>query len=94
MDKYTLLKPITFEGTEVTELEYDLNILTGRALIGLSERMSGSTAQQLMPYTAPAFQAEAFAVAAQKPVELIQSLTGADFVEVTGRVLSFLLGQE
>jgi hypothetical protein len=95
MEKYKLLKPITFEGEEVTEIEYDFDSLKGRDIIKAEREVgiAGSGDAKLMLYASPEFQSVVFAKAAKQPVELIQDLYAPDFAEVTALVMSFLMAR-
>lgn len=95
MQTYTLLKPITFEGEEITALEYDFDDLTGRDLIS-AERATGLAATgdvKLTPILSQEFQAHIFAKASKKPIDLILSLKGPDFAEACALTLVFLTNQ-
>lgn len=85
---YRLVKPITFEGTEIAEIEYDFDLLTGKDLIK-AERQMGD-AMVSIPALSMEYQSLVFATAAKKPIELIHALKGPDFSEVCARALVFL----
>lgn len=93
MEKYKLLKPITFEGEEVTEIEYDLDAINGSVVIATERELGASGDIKAVPYASPEFHALIFAKAAKKPAEFVLALKAPDFVEVTSVVHLFLLGQ-
>lgn len=90
MDKYTLLKPITFEEKQITELDYDFDSLDGSDLIKAEHEIDLSVVQ-LTPFTSLEYQAVVFAKAAKQPIELISKLKPKDFAEVTARTAAFLM---
>lgn len=92
--RYELLKPITFEGSEITELAYDFESLSGDDIIRAEREVGLASGDvKVMLYASPEFQAAVFARACSKPVELIRRLKAPDFAEVTSRVMGFLMAQ-
>lgn len=90
--KITLKKPINFEGEVITELNLDLDSLTGRDMIEAQKEI------QSMDVPIQEFNKEYLAVVAAKacgrPTDLIPLLGIKDFSTVTVQVQNFLLGEE
>jgi len=84
-----LQTPVEFEGATVSELELDLDSLTGADLIAAERESNGPVSEMSKGY-----QAALAARAAGKPLELIHALKARDFTEVTVRVQGFLLGMD
>ena len=87
-----LSKPHNFEGAEYTEIDMDLDSLTGndieeaQRLVTL-EKKGGS----VMPEFNKAYCAQIAAQSSKQPVELIRSLPVRDYNKVTSEVQDFLL---
>lgn len=89
---YKLIRPINFEGKDVTEFAYDLWEIDGNAQIRAERAVGLATGDaKANLYASPEYLSELFAAAANKPVELIRSLKGPDFAAVTNMVTAFLL---
>lgn len=93
---YTLLRPISFDGLEITELTLDFEELSGDDLLRCSRQAQTISPDEVAPVKALslAYQVALAAKAAGVPVELIQSLKAKDFTQVTQRAQNFLLVQE
>lgn len=94
--EYKLLRPILFDGEEVTSLTFDFEKLTGQDLIACASQAKAIAPDEYplvlavhMPY-----QITVAAKAAGVPAELIQALKAKDFTQVTQRAQNFLLVQE
>lgn len=94
---YTLKKPITFEGKEVSELTLDFESLTGQDLITAERQyvrsVPGNELANLKELMKE-MQLYIAALAAKCPPELILSLGLKDAAEVTRLVQVFILGDE
>ena len=88
-----LKKPIEHEGQTVTELELDLEGLTGEDMTQAEAEhavMTGGASSVLE--LSKAYLMHVAARAAKLPVETIKSLDARDFTRVTMEVQNFLLG--
>lgn len=90
--KIRLKKSVNFEGEVITELNLDLDSLTGRDMIEAQKEI------QSMDVPIQEFNKEYLAVVAAKacgrPTDLIPLLGIKDFSTVTVQVQNFLLGEE
>lgn len=94
MEKYTLTKPINYEGEVITEIHMDLEGLSvqnleraereARALLTKKESMQ-------VPETNKKYQACVAAKAAGLPLDVIRSLCGKDYTQICLLVMNFLL---
>lgn len=96
-NKYTLQRPITFEGQEIKELHFDFDKLDGKDLLTCVK-----VARQIDPeesIAAPvrvftmSYQIAVAAAAAGVTIDHIQALKGVDFTQVTQLAANFLIGQ-
>lgn len=86
----TLSKEVTFEGQEYSELQLDLEALTGRDLVSAEAEafsMTGRPATDLDK----TYQACVAARAAKVLSDMILSLSAKDFAKITSMVQTFLL---
>lgn len=90
--KMKLKKPINFEGELITELNLDLDCLTGKDMIDAQKEI------QSLDVPVLEFNKEYLAVVAAKacgmPTDLIPLLGIKDFSTITVQVQNFLLGEE
>lgn len=90
--KMKLKKPINFEGELITELNLDLDCLTGKDMIDAQKEI------QSLDVPVLEFNKEYLAVVAAKacgmPTDLIPLLGIKDFSAITVQVQNFLLGEE
>ena len=86
--KITLSKPITYKNEALTELDLDLDALTGQDLIDIENSFSamGKTVQLF----SQGYFAAIAAKAAHLPQEVIKSLPVKDFMKITNNVIFFL----
>jgi hypothetical protein len=91
---YKLLKPIQFEGEEISEIEYDLENLTSATIERVEKELASDGGVMISVVTSPTAQGMIFAEAAKKPMELIRMLKLPDFVAITAEVQAFLTGQD
>ncbi|WP_110933810.1 phage tail assembly protein [Paenibacillus bouchesdurhonensis] len=96
-NKYTLQRPITFEGQEIKELHFDFDKLNGTELL-----VCVKVARQIDPEESLAAPIRAFtmsyqiavaAAAAGVTADHIQALKGADFMQATQLAANFLMGR-
>jgi hypothetical protein len=92
MARHEFTKPITFEGTEYTGLDLDLDRLTGKDLINIEAEMTARGIQAVMPEISKSYQMLVAARAAKVPVELIEELPIKDASAITMKVVNFLFG--
>lgn len=93
---YNLVRPITFDGNEMTSLTFDFDELTGHDLLACARQAQTLTPNEavLVRALSLTYQMVVAAKAANVPVELIQSLKAKDFTQVTQRAQNFLIAQE
>ncbi|MBU2701688.1 hypothetical protein Ga0466249_002807 [Sporomusaceae bacterium BoRhaA] len=89
-----LAKPITKDGTEITELNLDFDKITGNQIIAAEKeaRMLGDTTPDAC--YSKTFQAVIAAKAADQPliVDDILAMNGMDFINITTQAANFLFG--
>jgi hypothetical protein len=92
--KIPLKKPITKDGAEITELNIDLDNITGKDILAAEKeaRLMGDTTLELG--WSKMFQAILISKTATETVIVddIMNLSGADFMRVTGVAADFLFG--
>ena len=85
-------KSFSFEGKEYSELQLDLDSLTGKDVIDAESEARSMGVRAIMLESSKAYQAILAAKAAGVTVDLIQALPAKEFSTVTGEVQGFLLG--
>lgn len=90
MDTIKLSKPFEFEGKTYTEIELDLDGLTGRSLID-AEREAAAVMGRPSVDIDKVYQACVAAMAAGMPYDALTALPAKDFTRITGAVQAFLL---
>lgn len=91
--KITLKKPISYDGKEYTEFDFDFEGLTGADILQARAGMITSEASYidgLVPQLSMEFQARVAAGAAKIPYEVIRLFPAADFIDVTNASKGFL----
>ena len=88
--KITLKKPCSFEGKEYTELDLDIDSLTGQDLIDATSEARARGDKSMVIELSKLYQAVVAAKAAGVLPELIIKLPAKDFVRVTAVTQSFL----
>lgn len=94
---FTLLKPITFQGKEVKEIELDLAALTGMDMIAAERefiRSAPDNERVSLKELSKEYQTLMAARASKMPVEFFDQLGLKDFSRVTIKVQRFLLELE
>ncbi|NTU28849.1 phage tail assembly protein [Brevibacillus sp. HB1.1] len=90
---YKLSRPFSFDGKEYTELDLDLDSITGEDLMSCERQLNASTKDLVfVKELSKPYLALVAARAAKVPVELIHKLPAKDFSKVTMLVQNFLLG--
>lgn len=93
MEKVIFTEPIEFEGKTYTEIELNVDFLTGRDMINAvnEARAMGDTSQ--VPELSKIYQAVLASKAAKVPADMIVALPAKYFSKVTLTVANFLLDQ-
>lgn len=91
-EKFKLQKPITYEEKEITELDLDLDALTGRDLTNIEQEFVAGGNMAAVPETSKTYLMYVGARAAKVPVELVQSMSAKDVSRLTVQVQNFLIG--
>lgn len=90
--KHKFAKPFTFEDVEYTELDLDLDSMTGQDLADIKRSWALAGNFSPVPAADLDFCAAAAAHAAKVPSELIYALPAKEFNKVTQAVMNFLNG--
>lgn len=92
--KIELSRPISYKENELSELELDLESLTGYQLIEAEEdlRRQGITVST-WDYSRP-YMIQIAARAMHIPSEVLKTMSAQDFVKVCNAVTGFLLGMD
>ena len=90
MAKLTLKKPVTYEGKEYTELEYDFDALTGDDLLTVEAQIAADGVLSPVPMVTGQYQAAVFARAAGIDYFMLKKLAASDFLAATQLVKVFL----
>lgn len=90
--KYEFKMPYEFEGQTYTELEANLEALTGADVSAVKRQYSTAGNFSPMPSTDPDFCALLLAKASKQPVEFFEQLPARDFLGITQQVTNFLMG--
>ena len=90
MPKLTLSKPLTYEGEDYTELEYDLDALTGDDLLIAEAQVTEDGVLTPLPLATGNYQAAVFARAAKIEYDIMRKLPARDFIAATQVVKVFL----
>ena len=94
IEKYTLAKPIQYDGETITELVLDLESLSVKDLERAEKEARSMLAKKEsmnVPETNKKYQACVAAKAAGVTIDLIRSLSGKDYTQVCLLVMNFLL---
>lgn len=84
-------KPFKFEEKEYTDLQLDLDSLSGKDVIEAETEARSMGVRAIMLESSKVYQAILAAKAAGVTIDLIQALPAKEFSSVTGEVQSFLL---
>ena len=90
--KLKLKKPITVDGQEYQELDFDFDGLTGADLLKARAGLSDNAAymDNLLPALSMDFQANVSAEAAKVSINVIKALPAKDFMKITKAEQDFL----
>lgn len=89
-----LEKPIDFEGERITEINLDLDGLTGTDIINAEREASPMIQVHTAKELTKEFQVLIAARASKRPKELFLKLGARDFARVTLTVQNFFIGSE
>ncbi|GHS91252.1 hypothetical protein AGMMS49957_18030 [Synergistales bacterium] len=92
--KIQLKKALRHKGQDLTELDIQLETLTGVDLIEVEQQLFKSGKVALMPDYSKVYLIRVAARAARIPVEVMETLSARDFTVVTNQVQSFLMGSD
>lgn len=91
-EKFKLNKPVTFDEKEVTELDLDLDALTGKDLTNIEQEFTAGGNMAAVPETSKTYLMYVGARAAGVPIELVQAMSAKDVSRLTVQVQNFLIG--
>lgn len=89
-----LVQPIDFEGECITEIQLDLESLTGADLISAEREASPSVQVNLAKELTKEYQVLVAARASKRPKELFLKLGAKDFTRITLTVQNFFVASE
>lgn len=89
--KYVFKKPYEFEEVIYTELEYDLDSLTGADLSAAKRQWSAAGNFSPLPTTDADFCVYILASVAKKPIEFFTEMPARDYCGITQQVSNFLM---
>ena len=90
--KHTFSKPYQFEGQTYTELDIDLDSVSGADILLAKRRFASAGGFSPALATDPEFCVFLLARVAKQPIEFFQSMPARDFCALTQAVSNFLLG--
>lgn len=90
--KIELSKPLHYKDTELSELDIDLDSLTGRDLIDIEDALQAKGKRINAWEMSRSFLIAVAAKGAHLPAEVLEATTISDFTKITGEVISFLAG--
>ena len=88
---YKFSKPYTFEGKEFTEIELDLESMTGNDFVEAKKEYKIRGFENLVPTTDSEFCAVVASKLAKQPLEFFTGLPAKDYIGLTTKVMNFLL---
>lgn len=89
--KFVFSKPYTFEGKEFTEIDCDLDALTGKDVSAAKREWSRQGNFSAVISTDIDFCAYLAAKAAKQPMEFVERLPARDYCRLAQEVSNFLL---
>ncbi len=94
--KILLRKPLKHRGEDLTELDLNLEELTGYDLIEVEQQVNNSNDGRaiLMPEYSKTYLITVAARALHMPVEALKQLSARDFTNITRSVQNFLLASD
>ncbi len=90
--KYTFSKPYEFEGEKFSEIEFDLESMTGEDISKAKRNFLADGRPALYMITADQdFAAHVVAIAMSKPIEFVRQMPAVDYCRLTTLVTAFLV---
>ena len=89
--KIALSKPFNYEGKEYSDLNLDIENMTGEDLEAAERILRATGDTPVVPELSKAYQAILAAKAAQVPKEMIRALPAKDYSKITMAVGNFLM---
>lgn len=89
--RYEFKKPYEFEGVTYTELEYDLDLLTGADISAAKRQWVGAGNFSPLPTTDADFCVYILARVTRRPVEFFTEMPARDYCGITQQVSNFLM---
>ena len=87
---YKFTKPYQFDGVEFTEVEFDLDSVTGKDVSEAKKRLQREVPVCLILGADSDFCAHLLAIITKKPVEFYREMPARDYLELTQTVSNFL----
>lgn len=87
---YKLTKPYQFDGVEFTEVEFDLDSVSGKEVSEAKKRLQREVPVCLILGADSDFCAHLLAIITKKPVEFYREMPARDYLELTQTVSNFL----
>jgi len=93
MNKYKLKKTVNYEGVEITELDLNFDVLTGKDIASAETqyRAAGHDDTVFVKEMNKTYLAYVVAIAAKVMPDMVFELSARDFVAVTNKARNFLL---
>lgn len=89
--KYEFKKPYEFEDVTYTEIEYDLESLTGRDISDAKRQYVAAGNFSPLPTTDADFCVYILAKVMRKPIEFFTEMPARDYCAITQQVSNFLM---
>lgn len=89
--KHTFAKPYKFEDQEFTELEMDLDSLTGKDISAAKRQWALAGNFSPVPASDMDFCAALAAQASKQPLEFFEQMPAGEFTKITQAVSNFLM---
>lgn len=89
--KHVFKEPYTFEGVEYTEIDLDLESLTGRDLSEAKKEFTALGVFAVIPAVDSDFCAAVAARAAKQPIDFFHGLPAKEYSQITQKVSNFLM---
>lgn len=90
--KHAFKKPYEFENVIYSEIEFDLDSLTGADLSDVKRQWAAAGNYSPLPTTDADFCVYILARVAKKPIEFFTGLPARDYCAITQQVSNFLMG--
>lgn len=90
--KHEFDKPFNFEGQEYSEIDLDLESLSGEDMRAVKQLWIGEGNFAAIPAADPEFCVYTAARASKKPIEFFRALPAREYMKIAQKVSNFLLG--